>query len=113
MSQKNHKGASAREYGRLSFDPGVLLQRAMTIILCLLFAGLLFAGPGALGQTKPNAYQVEAAYLYNFGRFVEWPARGATAQGSSFTICVLGEDPFGHQWEIGKRDTRNEGSSKG
>ena len=39
---------------------------------------------------------MRAAYLYNFGRFVEWPAKVATAQNSSFTICVLGEDPFGH-----------------
>jgi hypothetical protein len=38
-------------------------------------------------------YQVKAAYLYNFGRFVEWPADAAS--GDSFAICVLGRDPFG------------------
>jgi hypothetical protein len=37
---------------------------------------------------------VKAAYLYNFGRFVEWP-RVATAKGGPFTVCVLGQDPFG------------------
>jgi hypothetical protein len=56
----------------------------------------LLSGLDAGGQaTKPTDYQVKAAYLYNFGRFVEWPAKGATPQNSSFTICVLGEDPFG------------------
>lgn len=44
-------------------------------------------------HAKPTDYQVKAAYLYNFGRFVEWPA--VTAKGDSFTVCVLGQDPFG------------------
>jgi hypothetical protein len=36
---------------------------------------------------------VKAAYLYNFGRFVEWP-RSVTPT-DSFNICVVGDDPFG------------------
>jgi hypothetical protein len=46
-------------------------------------------------QPKPKEYEVKAAYLYNFGRFVRWPADVATAQDNSFPICVLGQDPFG------------------
>jgi hypothetical protein len=38
-------------------------------------------------------YEVKAAYLYNFGRFVEWPASASTDE--SFAICILGHDPFG------------------
>jgi hypothetical protein len=59
-------------------------------ILCELF------GPSvALAQRpKPSDYEVKAAYLYNFGRFVEWPGKEAN-QGGSFTVCVLGQDPFG------------------
>ena len=67
-----------------------MLQRTIAAV-----AGLLFACSSALGQQRPSEYQVEAAYLYNFSRFVEWPAKGTNAPGS-FTICVLGEDPFGH-----------------
>jgi len=44
---------------------------------------------------KPTDYEVKAAYLYNFGRFVEWPGKVAAAQGGPFTVCVLGPDPFG------------------
>ena len=44
---------------------------------------------------RPTDYQVKATYLYNFGRFVEWPGQVAAAQGGSFTVCVLGQDPFG------------------
>lgn len=46
-------------------------------------------------QAKPGEYQVKAAYLYNFGRFIAWPAKGAAESSNSFAICVLGEDPFG------------------
>jgi len=46
-------------------------------------------------QPKPKEYEVKAAYLYNFGRFVRWPADVPTAQDNSFPICVLGQDPFG------------------
>lgn len=41
----------------------------------------------------PTEYQVKAAFLYNFGRFVEWPARARPP--ANLTICVLGDDPFG------------------
>ncbi|MGA8765673.1 MAG: YfiR family protein [Candidatus Acidiferrales bacterium] len=46
-------------------------------------------------QTKANEFEVKAAYLYNFGRFVEWPDESAVAKNESFEICVLGADPFG------------------
>ena len=52
--------------------------------------------PGALAQRpKPSDYDVKAAYLYNFGRFVEWPGKVEAGQGDSFKVCVLGQDPFG------------------
>jgi hypothetical protein len=39
--------------------------------------------------------QVQAAYLYNFGKFVKWPAVALANQSGAFTICVLDQDPFG------------------
>lgn len=41
---------------------------------------------------KPSEYQVKAAYIYNFGKFVKWPPASADNQNSSFTICTIGED---------------------
>jgi hypothetical protein len=46
-------------------------------------------------QSKPTEYQVKAAYLYNFGRFVKWPPALGAGKGDSFPVCVLGRDPFG------------------
>ena len=46
-------------------------------------------------QPKVSEYQVKATYLYNFGRFVQWPPNATAAKGDSFSICVIGQDPFG------------------
>jgi hypothetical protein len=66
--------------------------------LALILAGCAarcagFASPAMAQQPKPEEYQVKAVYLYNFGRFVEWPA--SAKKGDFFAICVLGRDPFG------------------
>lgn len=47
------------------------------------------------GAASPTEYQVKAAYLFNFGRFVQWPSRASAGQNTTFPICVLGADPFG------------------
>lgn len=43
----------------------------------------------------PTEYEVKAAYLSNFGSFVEWPSKTAAKSVPNFAICVLGMDPFG------------------
>ena len=64
--------------------------------MAVAIAWVLVAVPCLRAQSlKPTDYDVKAAYLYNFGRFVEWPANVASAQNDSFTVCVLGQDPFG------------------
>ena len=62
----------------------------------LLLATLLtVASIHLVAQPRPPAeHDVEAAYLYQFGRYVEWPADQGRP-GSPFAICVLGKDPFG------------------
>lgn len=55
----------------------------------------LLAISSLYAQQKPTEYQVKAAYLYNFGRFVEWPAKVTPARNDPFTVCVFGQDPFG------------------
>ena len=38
---------------------------------------------------------MKAAFLFNFAKFVEWPAQAFPAADTPFAICVLGADPFG------------------
>src|SRR5438270_284836 len=56
-----------------------------------LLAGLLPCGIAADTQQSLE-YQVKAAFLLNFTKFIEWPAEAA-ADGT-FSICILGDDPF-------------------
>jgi hypothetical protein len=53
----------------------------------------------AQAQAVFTPYDVEAAYLYNFGKFVRWPADPAAAP-TPFTICILGDDPFGEKLNL-------------
>lgn len=85
MKHANHT-AAFRKCRRLWRDNLRCTIVAISWVLC---------GASSLpGQQRPSEYQVEAAYLYNFGRFVEWP-NAAAGSGDIFTFCVLGEDPFG------------------
>jgi hypothetical protein len=54
----------------------------------------LLVGAIAHGQTL-DEYQVKAAFLYNFAKFVEWPSRAFHGPSEPIAICVLGQDPFG------------------
>ncbi len=60
-------------------------------------ASFLIAGaviPNSIAQTsKPTEYDVKAAYLLNFGRFVR--QADGQAPRTSFDICLLGHDPMG------------------
>lgn len=50
--------------------------------------------PASVAAPQPSEYEVKAAFILNFTRFIEWPPSAAGADGH-FTICILGEDPFG------------------
>jgi hypothetical protein len=63
-------------------------RAALTLAACLFIAGL--SVPPAQAQSL-SEYQVKAAFIYNFAKFIDWP--GATPQGD-FVIGILGDDPF-------------------
>jgi hypothetical protein len=70
-----------------------------TILPCLAIAAgltMLVGTPAhSLSASNHSEYEVKAAYLYNFGRFIEWPHDAPSSRASDFSICVLGHDPFG------------------
>src|SRR5579872_3275570 len=77
----------SRAWGPLSFQAPFA---AMAFSMALISVGKLSAQ-----APKVTEYQVKAAYLANFGRFVEWSTSVAVTKSESFNICVLGQDPFG------------------
>ena len=68
-------------------------MRGGRLLPCLaLFCAMLPPGSGPVRADDSLEYAVKAAYLTKFIAFIEWPD---AAPGPSFTICVLGPDPFG------------------
>jgi hypothetical protein len=58
----------------------------------VLFLSSMVAQSSAAGE-----YQVKAAFLYNFAKFVEWPSSSFSDANSPLRICVFGQDPFGQE----------------
>jgi len=50
---------------------------------------------GGRAQENLSEYQVKAAYLFNFLKFVEWPKDAFTDPLAPIVIGVVGKDPFG------------------
>ena len=48
----------------------------------------------AAGQ-RASEYQLKAAFVYNFTKFIDWP--GESVRSLTFQICVLGQNPFGSE----------------
>ena len=51
------------------------------------------------GDQVPKEYQVKAAFLYNFAKFIEWPSGSFDGADSPIVIGVFGENPFGNELE--------------
>ena len=57
---------------------------------------LLAIAPLASPQaSQPTEYQLKAAFLFNFAKFVDWPEKTYAGPRSPFMLCVIGQDPFG------------------
>jgi hypothetical protein len=73
----------------------VIGGRSLRRVLLVLGVVTLVLSRMPAQSTLAGEYQVKAAFLYNFAKFVEWPP-GSFANGTTpLRICVLGQDPFG------------------
>ena len=80
----------------------MLLRIAILLVTVSLapVATAAFAQPPTAGSVE---YQVKAALIYNFAKFIDWPADAAA--GDTLVIGVLGQDPFGPALEALQRKT--------
>jgi hypothetical protein len=62
---------------------------------CMLLAAVLGVVPLWPQATPSVEYQVKAAFLFNFAKFIEWPPESFPTNLSPITFCVFGHDPFG------------------
>ena len=71
-----------------------LMRSRVLSILSLGLVWLLAGAGGYAQQSQPTEYQIKAAFLFNFARFVEWPKEALNGATSPMIIGILGENPF-------------------
>lgn len=76
----------------LSWRRASLSYRFLTLaaVLALTPAQAVFTQSG-----RPSEYQLKAAFLFNFTKFIDWPAAGFSSPQAPFSVCILGADSFG------------------
>jgi hypothetical protein len=74
---------------------GWVIGRTATLGFVIALGNCFADGP----PQQIDEYQVKAAFIYNFAKFVQWPAGAFQGPNEPIAICLLGEDPFGRSLE--------------
>ena len=69
------------------------------VLLAILGVCALVGGPRHVPAQSLREYQIKAAFLYNFLKFVDWPSEVLPESSDVITVCVFGDDPFGEALE--------------
>ncbi len=77
------------------------MQFRKIIFFALLFGSILLqvTFSGFAQNSQPTEYQLKAAFIYNFAKFIDWPTTAFADEKSPFIIGVLGDNPFGNNLE--------------
>jgi hypothetical protein len=70
-----------------------VLTRLPTVTTALAVAGALLLDVRPAAQTEGEQV-IKAAYLYNFTKFINWPASAFPDADTPFTVCVFAEPAF-------------------
>ena len=62
--------------------------------LLFLLTALLNCQPAGAQEAAPSEFQLKAAFIYNFAKFVEWPADAFPAPDAPFVMGIIGDNPF-------------------
>ena len=73
-----------------------LLGPILVLLTCLLVAD---AYPES-NSAQYKEYEVKAAFMYNFLKFVDWPEEKMASNGNQIIIGIIGQDPFGSAADI-------------
>jgi len=58
-------------------------------------AGVFFCNIAAAQSEQLSEYEVKAAFLFNFTKFVEWPESSFDDSQTPIVLGIIGDDPFG------------------
>jgi len=86
------------------FLPHITPRQAVRVLLslCLILACSVLTPAAPPAETSVDEYQVKAAFLFNFAKFVEWPSEAFSDPNAPLVITVFGDDPFNGSLEAVK-----------
>jgi hypothetical protein len=91
LKMLGHARGAGHRLGR-AFRPTIWT----VVLLAALLSDTAIPAPLAWSQEgEATGYKVKTAFLFNFAKFIEWPPTSFATPQSPFTICTLGQDPFG------------------
>jgi len=70
-----------------------ILQQPLSRCVCALIGLLVGVGPGS-ARAETSEPQVKAAFLFNFAKYVNWPAEQFSSPEAPVRICVQGAPDF-------------------
>lgn len=75
-------------------DRTIELKMAGRLAVSMIIVVIVFCIPLASKAAKPaeREYVLKAAFVYNFGKFVDWPSSAFATEQSPLTVCVHGRD---------------------
>jgi bifunctional DNA-binding transcriptional regulator/antitoxin component of YhaV-PrlF toxin-antitoxin module len=73
-----------------------LLGLFLVLLGCLLVSDVYPESKSA----QYKEYEVKAAFMYNFLKFVDWPEEKMARNGNQIIIGIIGQDPFGSAADI-------------
>jgi uncharacterized protein DUF4154 len=79
--------------------------RLLTIFLCFLIVLTKVAPPVSTAADVFEEYDVKAAFIYNFTKFITWPAKSFVSDEAPFVVGIFGENPFGDALNLLKDKT--------
>ncbi len=65
------------------------------IVLALVLFIAAIAPKAWASSAASSEYEVKAAFLYNFIKFVDWPGEETADSSEPISIAIIGKDPFG------------------
>jgi hypothetical protein len=81
---------------RIPAGRSIAVLIAASVLLCL------FITPNAYPESSAQykEYEVKAAFMYNFLKFVNWPKEKMDQDANTIIIGIVGDDPFGSAADI-------------
>jgi hypothetical protein len=110
---KSTKKNDINDIGRLAAAVPSAAERlrATSKLLAAAICLALIIAPTASADTssaKYKEYEVKAAFIFNFLKFIDWPEEKTAGNDNQIVIGIIGEDPFGPAADVFKNKSVEE-----